>query len=112
MVMFSFREMNWKEIQLLLTVSASCAVMMLTQSAATSRIFAAKHYQEVNENIELFGLSAANAAAALSGGFVVNGSPTQTAMAQSAALSYSLTIHDSYCSIGKVPASYCSPQCC
>jgi len=84
MVMFSFREMNWKEIQLLLTVSASCAVMMLTQSAATSRIFAAKHYQEVNENIDLFGLSAANAAAALSGGFVVNGSPTQTAMMEDA----------------------------
>jgi SulP family sulfate permease len=84
MGMFSLREMNWKEIQLLLTVSASCAVMILTQSAATSRIFAAKHYQEVNENIDLFGLSAANAAAALSGGFVVNGSPTQTAMMEDA----------------------------
>lgn len=81
---YSLREMNWKEIQLLLTVSASCAVMILTQSAATSRIFAAKHYQEVNENIDLFGLSAANAAAALSGGFVVNGSPTQTAMMEDA----------------------------
>jgi MFS superfamily sulfate permease-like transporter len=76
--------MNWKEIQLLLTVSASCAVMILTQSAATARIFAAKHYEEVNENIDLFGLSAANAVAALSGGFVVNGSPTQTAMMEDA----------------------------
>jgi MFS superfamily sulfate permease-like transporter len=58
--------------------------MILTQSAATARIYAAKHYQEVNENIDLFGLSAANAAAALSGGFVVNGSPTQTAMMEDA----------------------------
>jgi MFS superfamily sulfate permease-like transporter len=58
--------------------------MILTQSAATSRIYAAKHHQEVNENIDLFGLSAANAAAALSGGFVVNGSPTQTAMMEDA----------------------------
>ena len=80
MGLLSLREMNWKEIQLLLTVSASCAVMILTQSAATARIFAAKHYEEVNENIDLFGLSAANAVAALSGGFVVNGSPTHTAM--------------------------------
>jgi sulfate permease, SulP family len=84
MGLFRLRDMGWKEIQLLLTVSASCAVMILTQSAATSRIFAAKHHQEVNENIELFGLSAANAAAALSGGFVVNGSPTQTAMMEDA----------------------------
>ena len=82
--LLSLRGMGWKEAELLMTVSASCAVMILTQSAATSRIYAAKHYQEVNENIDLFGLSAANAAAALSGGFVVNGSPTQTAMMEDA----------------------------
>jgi MFS superfamily sulfate permease-like transporter len=76
--------LGWKELDVLVTVSASCAVMILTQSAATARIYAAKHFQEVNENIDLFGLSAANAAAALSGGFVVNGSPTQTAMMEDA----------------------------
>jgi MFS superfamily sulfate permease-like transporter len=76
--------MNRKEMELLLTVSASCAVMILTQSAATARIYAAKHYEKVDENIDLYGLSAANAAAALSGGFVVNGSPTQTAMMEDA----------------------------
>ena len=84
MGLLSLREMGWKEVETLVTVSASCAVMILTQSAATSRIYAAKHYQEVNENIDLFGLSAANAAAALTGGFVVNGSPTQTAMMEDA----------------------------
>lgn len=84
MGLLSLREMSWKEVELLMTVSASCAVMILTQSAATSRIYAAKHYQEVDENSDLFGLSAANAAAALSGGFVVNGSPTQTAMMEDA----------------------------
>ncbi|MGD1106373.1 MAG: SulP family inorganic anion transporter [Terracidiphilus sp.] len=82
--LLSLREMNRKEVELLLTVSASCAVMILTQSAATARIYAAKHYEKVDENIDLFGLSAANAAAALSGGFVVNGSPTQTAMMEDA----------------------------
>jgi sulfate permease, SulP family len=76
--------MSWKEMEQLITVSASCAVMILTQSAATSRIYAAKHHQEVNENNDLFGLSAANAASALSGAFVVNGSPTQTAMMEGA----------------------------
>jgi SulP family sulfate permease len=78
--LLSLRGISWREVDLLVTVSASCAVMILTQSAATARIYASKHNQEVNENNDLFGLSAANAAAALSGGFVVNGSPTQTAM--------------------------------
>ena len=82
--LLSLRAMSWQEVELLLTVSASCAVMILTQSAATSRIYAAKHYETVDENLELYGLSAANAAAALSGGFVVNGSPTQTAMMEDA----------------------------
>jgi sulfate permease, SulP family len=84
MGLLSLREMSRKEVELLITVSASCAVMILTQSAATARIYAAKHYEKVDENIDLFGLSAANAAAALSGGFVVNGSPTQTAMMEDA----------------------------
>jgi sulfate permease, SulP family len=82
--LLSLRGMGWKEMEQLITVSASCAVMILTQSAATSRIYAAKHHQEVNENNDLFGLSAANAASALSGAFVVNGSPTQTAMMEGA----------------------------
>jgi MFS superfamily sulfate permease-like transporter len=82
--LLSLRGMSWKQAETLVTVSVSCAVMILTQSAATARIYAAKHYQEVNENIDLFGLSAANAAAALTGGFVVNGSPTQTAMMEDA----------------------------
>jgi MFS superfamily sulfate permease-like transporter len=84
MGLLSVREMNRQQVELLLTVSASCAVMILTQSAATSRIYAAKHYEMVDENLDLYGLSAANAAAALSGGFVVNGSPTQTAMMEGA----------------------------
>ena len=82
--LLSLRTMSWQQVELLLTVSASCAVMILTQSAATSRIYAAKHYETVDENLELYGLSAANAAAALSGGFVVNGSPTQTALMEGA----------------------------
>ena len=84
MALLSLRDMTRKEVELLITVSGSCAVMILTQSAATARIYAAKHYEKVDENIDLYGLSAANAAAALSGGFVVNGSPTQTAMMEDA----------------------------
>jgi len=84
MDVISLRGIGWKEMELLVTVSASCAIMILTQSAATSRIYATKHFQEPQENIDLIGLSAANAAAALGGAFVVNGSPTQTAMMEDA----------------------------
>jgi high affinity sulfate transporter 1 len=72
-----------KEIGSLIGLAGSCFVMVLTQSAATARVYAARHHQSLNENSDLAGLSAANAAAALSGTFVVNGSPTQTAMVES-----------------------------
>ncbi len=74
---------GWKEAEPLIGVSASCAVMIIAQSAATARIYAERHHQELDENRDLVGLSAANAVAALSGTFVVNGSPTQTAMVES-----------------------------
>jgi MFS superfamily sulfate permease-like transporter len=71
----------WKDLIELLPVSASCFVMIIAQSAATARGFALRYYENVDENADILGLSAANAVAALSGTFVVNGSPTQTAMA-------------------------------
>ena len=74
---------TWKEVQLLLPLAASCFVMILAQSAAVARVYAERHHQTLNENTDLVGLSAANAAAAFSGTFVVNGSPTQTAMVES-----------------------------
>lgn len=74
---------HWRDITDLMGVAASCAVMILTQSAATSRVYAARHHQRLDEDQDLLGLCAANAAAACSGTFVVNGSPTQTAMVES-----------------------------
>ncbi|HEY2120301.1 MAG TPA: SulP family inorganic anion transporter [Candidatus Acidoferrum sp.] len=74
---------HWKDAWALLPVSLSCFVMIVAQSAATARIYAARHNQQLDENTDLVGLSAANAAAAFSGTFVVNGSPTQTAMVES-----------------------------
>lgn len=73
---------HWGDIPPLLPVSASCFLMIVTQSAATARAYASRHRQTLDENTDLVGLSAANAVAALSGAFVVNGSPTQTAMVE------------------------------
>jgi high affinity sulfate transporter 1 len=64
----------------LLPVTFSCVVVILTQSAATSRAYAIRNRDEFNENMDLVGLSLANAAAGCTGTFVVNGSPTKTAM--------------------------------
>ena len=71
------------EVTTLLPVAASCFLMIVAQSAATARAYASRHREAIDENTDLVGLSAANAAAALSGTFVVNGSPTQTAMVES-----------------------------
>lgn len=68
------------EVVALLPVAASCFVMIVAQSAATARVYAFRHREALDENGDLAGLSAANVAAAISGTFVVNGSPTQTAM--------------------------------
>jgi len=77
-------DVSWSEVLAVLPVAASCFVMIIAQSAATSRVFAARHREIVDENADILGLAAANAAAALSGTFTVNGSPTQTAMADRA----------------------------
>ena len=71
------------EIRPLLPVAGSCFLMIVAQSAATARAYASRHRETLDENTDLVGLSAANAVAALSGTFVVNGSPTQTAMVES-----------------------------
>jgi len=76
-------DVHSSEILSLLAISGSCFVMIVAQSAATARFYAARYEQRDDEDNDLVGLSAANAAAALSGTFVVNGSPTQTAMVES-----------------------------
>ena len=79
---FGLPHVPWKDVVSLLGVAASCFVMIVAQSAATARFYAARHHQRDDEDADLVGLSAANAAAALSGTFVVDGSPTQTAMVE------------------------------
>jgi high affinity sulfate transporter 1 len=61
-----------------ITVAVSCVVLIIAQSAATSRSFGMKHGDRVDVNRDIVGLSGASIAAGLSGTFVVNGSPTKT----------------------------------
>jgi high affinity sulfate transporter 1 len=80
----SLPRVGWHEMRVLLPIAMSCFVIIIAQSAATARVFAIRHRERVDENADILGLSAANVSAALSGAFVVNGSPTQTAMADRA----------------------------
>ena len=68
----------------LLGISASLFILVLAQSAATSRAYAVKYQDQFHENTDLVGLSLANVAAGLSATFPVNGSPTKTEMVDSA----------------------------
>jgi SulP family sulfate permease len=77
-----FPDVHWAEIPPLVPVAASCFLIVVAQSAATARAYASRHRETLDENRDLVGLAAANVTAAITGTFVVNGSPTQTAMVE------------------------------
>jgi len=76
--------LNIQDVMMVLPISFSCFIVILAQSAATSRAYALRYRDEFNQNSDLVGLSLANAIAGCSGAFVVNGSPTKTAMVDTA----------------------------
>ena len=75
---------GWHDAAALLGVAVAMFVVILAQSAATSRAYAAKYEEPFSEATDLVGLGGANAAAAFTGTFVVNGSPTKTQITDSA----------------------------
>ncbi len=77
-----FPVVSWDQVRALLPTAGACFVMIVAQSSVTARAYAIRHRQKLDENRDLLGLFAADAAAGLSGTFVVNGSPTQTAMVE------------------------------
>jgi SulP family sulfate permease len=75
---------GWNDVGPLLATSVSMFLVIIAQSAATSRAYAVEYKEHFEENTDLVGLSAANLAAGLSSTFVVNGSPTKSKMAEEA----------------------------
>jgi SulP family sulfate permease len=75
---------SWALIGKLVPTAFAMFVVILAQSAATSRAYAARYNERFSENTDLVGLALANISAGLSGTFVVNGSPTKTQMVDSA----------------------------
>jgi len=76
--------LRWDLIEKLAPTAFSMFVVILAQSAATSRAYAARYRESFSENTDLVGLGLANIGAGLSGAFVVNGSPTKTQIVDSA----------------------------
>ena len=77
-------DVAWSDVVMVLPIAFSCCIVILAQSAATSRAYAFRYGERFSESTDLVGLAAANLAAGLSGTFVVNGSPTKTAMVDAA----------------------------
>src|SRR5215470_11538297 len=77
-------EVSWRDVTLVFPIALSCFIVILAQSAATSRAYALRYRDHFSQNLDLVGLSLANAAACCSSTFVVNGSPTKTAMVDTA----------------------------
>jgi high affinity sulfate transporter 1 len=77
-------DVSWSDVGLVLPIAGSCFIVILAQSAATSRAYALRYRDRFNQNVDLVGLALANAAAGCSNTFVVNGSPTKSAMVDTA----------------------------
>ncbi len=80
----SLPAITFNEVPQVLGIALSCCIVIVAQSAATSRAYAFRYGESFNENIDLEGLAAANLAAGLTGTFVVNGSPTKTEIVDTA----------------------------
>ncbi len=76
--------LSLSDIGAVLPTTIAVVVVVLAQSSATSRAYAARYGERVDEGADLIGLGAANVAAAFTGTFVVNGSPTKTEVVDSA----------------------------
>jgi MFS superfamily sulfate permease-like transporter len=80
----SIPRVSAREMLTLLPIVGSMFLVIVAQSAATSRSFAQKYGEHLDEDRDLFALGVSNALAGLSGAFVVNGSPTKTAIVDEA----------------------------
>ncbi len=71
-------DVTFADARLVLPTATVCLILVIAQSAATARSFAMRAGDRVDVNRDIVGLAAANAAAGVTGTFVVNGSPTKT----------------------------------
>ena len=76
--------LSWSALSSTAPLAAVVALVVVTQSAATSRAFAERGGYDVNVGRDFLGVGAGNIAAGLVGSFPVNASPAMTAVVASA----------------------------
>jgi high affinity sulfate transporter 1 len=81
---FDWPGVPFRDMVPLAGTAASLFIVILAQSAATSRAYASKYEDRLDDNVDLVGLGLANVGAAFTGTYVVNGSPTKTAIVDEA----------------------------
>lgn len=75
---------NIADVERLLPVAFSIALVILAQSLAVIRSSAARYEEKVRDNQDLAALGMANVASAFVGGFAINGSPPRTSAGEMA----------------------------
>ncbi len=68
---------GWHDAVMVAPIAFSCCIVILAQSAATSRAYAMRYGDDFNQNADITGLCLANAAAGFGSTFLVNGSPDE-----------------------------------
>ena len=81
---FGLMDLSWGAVGSVLPLAAAVALVVLTQSATTTRAFAERGRYEVDVNRDFLGVGAGSIAAGLAGSFPVNASPPRTAAVVSA----------------------------
>jgi len=78
------RDVSWTTIEKLAPLAGVVALVVVTQSAATTRAFAAEEPYATDVGRDFLGVGAGNVAAGLIGAFPVNASPARTAAVSAA----------------------------
>lgn len=81
---FGLRGLSWSRLGSVAPIAGVVALVVMTQSAATSRAFADKGGYDVDMARDFIGVGAGSIVAGLSGSFPVNASPARTAAVESA----------------------------
>jgi sulfate permease, SulP family len=81
---FTVPALSLDALRTVLPTALSMVVVILAQSAATARAYASRYEERPDTDADVVGVAGANLAAAFTGTFPVNGSPTKTQMVDSA----------------------------
>jgi high affinity sulfate transporter 1 len=81
---FALPDVGWGEVGRLVTPALAIVVLCVAQTVATGEDFAFRRGYGIRPSRDILGLGLANAAAAFTGTYVVNGSGTKTAVADGA----------------------------